>query len=76
MFIPIFSSADKSSKGIVQNPLDAHPNSIQVLAACHSLNRFDEELVGDPLEKACLSWIDWNLSRSMYFYQSFTQNFR
>ncbi|KAI6176078.1 hypothetical protein M3Y97_00759800 [Aphelenchoides bicaudatus] len=49
---------------IIQSPQDAHPFSIHVLAACHSLNRFDEELVGDPLEKACLAWIDWNLSRN------------
>lgn len=45
-------------------PTEAPPESLQVLVTCHSLIRFDEDLVGDPLEKACLSWAEWNLTKN------------
>lgn len=54
----------KDKVRIAKTPQEADLKSIQVLASCQSLVRFDDELVGDPLEKACLSWIDWNLSKS------------
>ncbi|CAD5228549.1 unnamed protein product [Bursaphelenchus xylophilus] len=61
----IAKGVDKNGKiEIVKTPADVDPNSIRVLASCQSLVRFDEELVGDPMEKACLNWIDWNVSRN------------
>uniref|UniRef100_A0AC34FDM7 Manganese-transporting ATPase 13A1 n=1 Tax=Panagrolaimus sp. ES5 TaxID=591445 RepID=A0AC34FDM7_9BILA len=55
---------DEGEVDINKNAQEISTTSLQVLAACHSLAKFDEELVGDPLEKACLTWIDWNLTKS------------
>ncbi|TMS40027.1 hypothetical protein L596_006463 [Steinernema carpocapsae] len=49
---------------LIRSPADLDVKTIQVLATCHSLVKFDEELVGDPLEKASLAWIDWIVSRN------------
>ncbi|KAH7434487.1 hypothetical protein KP509_06G019400 [Ceratopteris richardii] len=62
------TSDDMEFRGVVSlngsETLETDPNiiteqSVQILAACHSLVFVDNKLVGDPLEKAALQGIDW-----------------
>lgn len=53
-----------SGKSDVVQLSDAPMESVQVLATCHSLVQLDNNtIVGDPLEKATLKAVNWNLTK-------------
>lgn len=53
-----------SQKGEELLAVDQAPiETQQVLGCCHSLLMLDDELVGDPLEKASLTALNWELTK-------------
>ena len=58
----IFNSGSHEIQPISEMPV----STIRVLASCHSLTFLDDTLVGDPMEKAALNAINWNLSKGLY----------
>lgn len=48
--------------GTLQGMLQADYHACLVIAGCHSLVMANKELVGDPLETACINSIGWRFS--------------
>ena len=54
-----------SSRGVDDiQPVENIPiETVRVLATCHTLTYVDDVLVGDPMEKALLSSVDWTFTK-------------
>jgi len=56
--------AGVGGKATIVPVAEAPKESVQVLATCHSLAMVDDGMIGDPLEKATLNALGWNLTKS------------
>ena len=53
------------------------PEVVQTLATCHSLVTLEDgTVVGDPLEKVTLKWIDWDLNKDVVVPKKQTPNLK
>ncbi len=49
-----------------ESAINLEPETLQTLAACHSLVTLEDgAVVGDPLEKVTLKWIDWDINKDV-----------
>lgn len=46
-------------------PPEALRDTIQTLAAAHALVQLDDNIVGDPMEKATLEALEWKLDKGI-----------
>jgi manganese-transporting P-type ATPase len=60
----VILSPDDSKK--LMKPPEALRDTIQTLAAAHALVRLDDDIVGDPMEKATLEALEWKLEKSIF----------
>lgn len=63
MLVEGIAGLDEKDVNTITPIIDLPESTIQVLATCHSLMQLDDGLVGDPLEKATLTAIDWTLTK-------------
>ena len=63
--LPRSSGGEDERKVPIVSASDTPFETQCVLASCQSLALLDGEVVGDPLEKACLSAINWTINKGL-----------
>lgn len=62
--VSTYSNCFSGGDGLSMVPVsEAPPETVHVLATCHALAQLDDDLVGDPLEKATLNACQWTLTK-------------